>query len=289
MNRPESLKRLCNSLKNTNFLNDTVNIDVYVDAIPKTNLSDVATKVFLDNFEWRHGKLNVFYESTNIGLRNQWMRKITHSSASMIIEDDLIVSPDFYKIAKELLLFVKQQNNNNIFSIAINRLKIILQNDNCPYFNISKCLINFVKHNSSFFIPLMSTWGPIVFRDSWNALVDFYNDFYKISYNLPCIPGAITNKWLDTSGTFMQYYVYKKSLFVMYLNIDSDIVYNTKAKGLHYTGKDFNVNPYFFNYARNNISLNLDYVFDQGFNALNIGLNSSFNLNRNSKTNCKIK
>jgi hypothetical protein len=279
MNRKMSLERLFHSLSAVDFLNDTVNIEVYVDAIPGSNYIDNSTRQFLDTIKWNHGKIDIFFQKINIGLRNQWMRKYNFDVPFTILEDDLLLSQDFYKVTKKAIAFVNSQNSSTIFGIG-HKLKILLKNDNCPYFAPEKCLNKAIKKNCSFFVPIMSTWAPVVFSQSWNLMVDYFIQFSMSKHNYPYIPGAITNKWLETSGTFMQYYLYTKNMFVLYFNIDYDIVHNTKAKGLHFSGKEFNLRPKFFNISLVNITFAKSIVFDHALKKLQNGTNSIFNLKR---------
>lgn len=290
MNRSHSLMRLLNSLQNGKYEQDIVNMEIFVDAMPNTNTSDGLTKTLLQNFEWSFGSLFIEYNKYNFGLKRQWLRKYKYSAPLLILEDDLELSFDFYRIAKQSIRYVNSLNNSKILGISLHQAFFALQRKNCPYFLPQKCLKKFPElKNSSFFAPIMSTWAPIVFSGAWNQLVDYSNYFFNLKNNLPCIPGAITNLWLDTSGTFMQYYLYIKSMFLLYLHIDYDLVFHHREMGLHFKGTEPKKIPKFYKFNQLKIFYNTMYVFDHAYNQLNNGLSSYFNQSMQSITNKQNK
>lgn len=277
MNRPTSLKRLLSSLLSANFTNDTVNLEIIVDALPKNNKIDESTKDIITKYQWPHGKKNIIFKEANCGLKTQWLQEYIFSEPLLLLEDDLIVSPIFYTLIRDILLLKKKKAYlfKNIFGLSLQKLEIILKNDNCPYGKPDICLKKYVKAEQNFFLPIMSTWGPVVFGENFNELIKYATSFSKNFDTYPCIPGAVTNKWLGTSGTLMQYFFYIKNYFMMYFNIKDDLIFNYKEIGLHFNGKE-KKRKIRLVHEKINLKINFKLFFDHGFNPINISKNFTF-------------
>lgn len=286
MNRSKSLERLLLSLSKANFFDDEVNVEIIVDALPNSNSTDFYTFMVLQRFQWKIGTLYISYNKQNVGLRSQWLKKYNLKVPFIILEDDLELSTDFYGVAKRAILYVNSLNSSNVFGISLHKAFFALKNENCPYYLPLRCLAKYPQlRNSSFFAPIMSTWGPILFSHSWNQLIDYSTDFFRVDKNFPCIPGAITNKWTETSGTFMQYYLYIKSFFIMYINLEYDLIFHHREKGLHFRGTEKKQVPKFFSNHLVEIHYSSKFIFDHGYNFLKNGLNTVFDQKLINQTN----
>jgi hypothetical protein len=237
MNRCKSLKRLLNSL-NLGKTNIIINIEFFIDALPQNNSIDINTLSQIHNFQWNYGKKEIFINKRNFGLKNQWLRYYNKTEPLLILEDDMILCRSFLDLSIKALKYLKTLKNENIFGISFQKLRLILKSDNCKNFEPKKCLQKNVKKNHAFFLQQMATWAPIVFSHKWNELVKYYVNSKKSEKRIiHCIPGAISNLWYNTSGTFMQYFFQIKNFSMLYFNTDNHIAINMKEKGLHFKGK----------------------------------------------------
>jgi hypothetical protein len=62
---------------------------------------------FVDGFDWKFGNKVVHYRTNNVGLQAQWLEAWWPSSDhefAFIVEDDLEVSPLFYKFVRGLIV-----------------------------------------------------------------------------------------------------------------------------------------------------------------------------------------
>lgn len=289
MNRPNSLNRLLQSLLHADYCDDIINIEFFVDAQPNSNLIDKKTENIINHFQWKVGSKKVFLNRINAGLKKQWMKYYNESVPFVMIEDDIKVSKDFYKISKKILKFLEPEDTSNIFGISLQNLHLLLKNERCSYFNARYCSGKFVKLNQTFLIPQMSSWAPIVFAKKFNQLIRFYEKFEQQQTFVPCIPGAITNKWLDTAGTFMQYFFYINNYFMIYFNIEKYIIMNFREKGEHFNRNEGFEELEEYDYKKDTISLTLNDYYDHSLKKIKYGDNFSFDQSIQNISNIEKK
>lgn len=114
-NRLSSLTRCLHSLSNADYLSDRVDLHIYIDHFALTNDSKIDQKLeesraileFVDGYKWKFGNKMVHYRTSNVGLQGQWLEGWWPSSDDefvFVLEDDLEVSPLFYKFLRTLIL-----------------------------------------------------------------------------------------------------------------------------------------------------------------------------------------
>ena len=102
-NRPNSMQRLLNSLKVAEYYLDDVPLIISIDNSGSNNVKEVAEK-----FIWPYGKKTIKTYNKRLGLKKHILEcgKYTLSYKNIIVlEDDIYVSPVFYKFAKEAVEF----------------------------------------------------------------------------------------------------------------------------------------------------------------------------------------
>jgi hypothetical protein len=111
-NRLDSLSRCLRSLAAADYLSDRVHLHIYIDHFaPEKNdflALDGAHRIlgFVDGFEWSFGEKLVHYRTGNAGLQAQWLEAWWPSSDdefAFVVEDDLEVSPLYYKFLRSLI------------------------------------------------------------------------------------------------------------------------------------------------------------------------------------------
>ncbi len=290
MNRPQSLTRMLSSLKLMRIENHTVNIEFFIDAVPITNTIDINTINIIKNFVWAYGEKTFKTNPINKGLNYQWMKPYYSKAPLLILEDDIVLCKYFFDFAQSALHNIANNSQKNIFGVSFQNLRLILKDDNCPNFETNKFLSNNVNLNSTFFLMQMSTWAPIVFSDKWNELINFYKQCQLMNIT-HCIPGSISNLWYETSGSFMQFFLYIKQYFLMYFYLGKPIIINKFENGLHFKNVMQEKNPICEDFSKIQITFNQNVFYDQGFNiytSKNISLESFKNKSRTSKI-CKYK
>ncbi|RRT72820.1 hypothetical protein B296_00021249 [Ensete ventricosum] len=116
--RIDSLRRCLRSLAAADYAGDRVHLHVLVDHFRPANESSapsVDRKLeesrrildLIDLFRWVHGEKIVHYRTANAGLQAQWLEAWWPSSDdefAFVVEDDLELSPLYYKFLKRLIL-----------------------------------------------------------------------------------------------------------------------------------------------------------------------------------------
>lgn len=124
-NRPDSLKRLLDSLANANYTNVDSDGVTLVISIDKSD-TDAVTKL-AEEYNWPYGKKVVMARKERMGLKEHVLAcgDLTEEYGSIIVlEDDLYVSPEFYDYAVHALDFVEDDERiggvslyNHLFNV----------------------------------------------------------------------------------------------------------------------------------------------------------------------------
>ena len=296
MNRPNSLNRLLNSLANAFYSADEINLEIFIDALPKNNTSCNKTIEIAKNFLWEHGRKKIIKNTKNLGHIKQWFQRPLSIKPFFIIEDDLILSPYFYSVVKKALKNNNTSNNKDVLGFSLQKLRYVIVNDNCKNYDPDRCIKkNGIPRNSVYFLNQFSPWAPFVFSEKWNELINYYEQNEKKSKKvIHCIPNAISNLWYNASDTFAQYFMYEKGYFLMFFNTINEISHNFLEKGLHFSGKKMAMNYTLFNITENELVFERKYFFDVGFNRIKntdaFPSNTTFsNNNLNFTQKCKVR
>lgn len=117
--RLDSLARCLRSLAAADYLSDRVSLHVFLDHFPALSVNASSAEAdrklaesrrivdFADTFQWRFGEKIVHFRTLNAGLQSQWLEAWWPSSDdefAFVVEDDLEVSPLYYKFLRSLIL-----------------------------------------------------------------------------------------------------------------------------------------------------------------------------------------
>ncbi|MDM0948410.1 hypothetical protein QTI79_04160 [Clostridium perfringens] len=202
-NRPNSMQRLLNSLKVAEYYLDDVPLIISIDNSGSNNVKEVAEK-----FIWPYGKKTIKTYNKRLGLKKHILEcgKYTLSYKNIIVlEDDIYVSPVFYKFAKEAVEFYK--NNKQIAGISLysHACNVVC---NRPFSPIA-------DRYDTYFMKFAQSWGQVWMKESWNEFINWLNseDSQKNLSNE--VPESINN-WPETSWLkyHIKYLVDKNKYFV---------------------------------------------------------------------------
>ena len=102
-NRANSLKRLLDSLNKAEYAGDGVKVEIWIDR-SQTGVIHEPTVDVAKNFQFFHGSSEVIIRPVHAGLYGQWLTTwhpmLTTTEIAVILEDDITVSPYFYKYLK---------------------------------------------------------------------------------------------------------------------------------------------------------------------------------------------
>ncbi|MBP2626286.1 MAG: glycosyl transferase family 2 [Firmicutes bacterium] len=203
-NRKESLKRILLSLNNARYDDDRVRLIISIDKSENDDILQIANDCL-----WDHGEKIVEMQSEHLGLHRHVIKCGDMSekySNIILLEDDLYVSPNFYRYSKSALSFYKL--DKQIAGISLYSQK----------FNESAWLpFEPIKSNGdTFFMQLASSWGQVWCFEQWSDFKKWYFQNISISIDESSkLPMNIV-MWPETSWKkyFMKYLVEKDKYFV---------------------------------------------------------------------------
>ncbi|KAL7126972.1 hypothetical protein ABFS83_14G223100 [Erythranthe nasuta] len=208
-NRLSSLSRCLNSLSKANYdAGDAVHLHVYIDHFPLDSRNDsaeldgklsVSRQIvdFVDGFDWRFGEKLVHYRTTNAGLQAQWLEAWWPSSDhefAFVVEDDLEVSPLYYRFLKAVILNYYYNASNfspSIYGASLQRPRFV------PGKHGNKMQLD--GENQIFLYELVGTWGQLLFPKPWKEFRLWY-DTHKAKGMKPLLDGMVTTGWYKKMG-----------------------------------------------------------------------------------------
>ena len=189
--RRDSIERLLRSLERANYDGDTVDLVFSIDNSGTRIVEECA-----EEYEWKHGKKIIRTFPQRQGLRNHILSCGNYFSEYdwlIVLEDDLIVSPNFYQYAKQTVEFY--QNDDRIAGISL-------------YSHKRNALANrvFVPQDSRydvFFQQYAQSWGQVWMKDAWQKFMNWYSEHENESLESDNFPQRISN-W---SSSWLKYHI----------------------------------------------------------------------------------
>ena len=229
-NRPFYLSNLLNSLRITNFLNNRVDIEFFIDY--EKSALNLETQKIVEDFKWIYGHKFIRKNKKRKGHSMQWMVPFKDNCSHLILEDDMIVDKNFFIYLRNIYKEYINSKIQNIYGIALHYQHLNMQNVRFHHYDVQKYLKLKFNYTNIYMHSQVSTWGPVFFSKPWNELVTLYKYYVKRKIQT-CIPFSVMYDWrlrLDNWERVMNFLVYAKSLFMIYLNINEDLVLNKKGK-----------------------------------------------------------
>lgn len=300
-NRPESLNRILKSLSMSNYDNDKVTLYISIDKAKEFNKDNEECVSIAKKFIWKFGDKIVDYKTENLGLRKHILScgNLTNKFDNIImLEDDILVSQNFYIYAKNVLEHYK--NDTNIAGFGLYSFQKCPQN-NLPFYPLQ-------TEYDVFFMQYACSWGQMWTKKQWN---DFYN-WYEINKDKDLhsdnFPNYIAN-WPKSSWLkyYMKYLTESNKFFIYPYNSyttnftdigthnkTADIAYQTilsnrTAKNLNFCTIDETLAVYdiFFENLNSNKIMNIPTEITTNFYNCKENFNTNYLLTR-EKLNYKI-
>ena len=162
-NRLESLKRIAGSLLQAEYPQGAELI-ISIDRGDNRDVLDYA-----DGFAWPFGEKRVIYLPENLGLKRHILTcgDLTKDYDGIILlEDDLVVSPDFYRYAQECFDFVKGKRGIAGVALYNHRLSQLTE----------KIFEPLEDGFDNWYFRYACSWGQLWLKESW---ADFRAWFYE--------------------------------------------------------------------------------------------------------------
>lgn len=204
-NRPDTLKRLLKSIENANYSDNNIELIISLD---KAVNEDEVVKVSND-FNWRYGKKIIRRFPERQGLRKHIIQcgdLAEKYGAVIILEDDLLVAPDYYEYVKAALDYYKDEEC--ITGIAL------YSHEWNGY--ARKNFVPMADQYDTYLGQYSITWGQCWTFKWWNKFKKWYFSHEDKLIENPNIPMNI-NHWSDNSWGkyFVNYIVEQDKYYVI--------------------------------------------------------------------------
>lgn len=159
-NRVKSIDRLLKSINNADI--DSADLIISID---KSNTD--AVEKYADSFEWKYGNKRIIKHTENLGLRKHILSVgslLKEYESIIVLEDDIIVAPGFYRYATAAASFYSEEEN--IAGISLYNYEFNYQT--FQPFNALK------NEYDVYFMQIAMSWGQVWMRKSWNRFYEWY-------------------------------------------------------------------------------------------------------------------
>lgn len=210
-NRPKSVARLLESIKRAYFEVDDITLIISIDY---SNINDEMLKIAND-FNWQYGKKIINKHKENLGLKKHILECGDYSKkygAVIVLEDDLVVSKNFYSYILQALNFY--YDNENIAGISLY---------SHAWNGYAK--VPFIPEKNSYdvyFGQYSISWGQCWTEYQWNSFKEWMNKSHD--YGAIEVPRQVT-RWGNKSwGKYYAYYIseVKKYYVVPYISLTTN-------------------------------------------------------------------
>ena len=219
-NREESLKRLLDYIDQADYSSfDGIDLVISIDYWKKNN----PCYRIADEYNWRFGRKRVIKHKKNLGLKEHILLcgDMTETFGSIILlEDDIIVSPAFYKYAAAACEYYKC--HEEVMGVGLYSSK---QYGATEYpFEPEK------NGKDTYYEKWVVTWGECFNRDRWREFREWYSRNSGELREIADVPHYITH-WEKSWSKYLAYYMNERNLFFVspYESYSS----NYHDKGIH--------------------------------------------------------
>jgi len=191
-NRILSIKRLLDSLLKANYDNLDVPLVISID-----KSDDFELYSFVENFQWPFGDKFVNIQTTKLGLKDHIFKCGSYTKyfkAIILLEDDIFVSPEFYRYIDETLAVYGRENKIAGISLYKNEFNGFV---NLPFSSLN-------VGSDVFLMQAVTSWGECWNERMWNSFMD-WNESNEINFEILDMPNQIKT-W--TRAWSKYYYAY---------------------------------------------------------------------------------
>lgn len=161
-NRLKSVKRLVDSLQKAWYDGDSVDLIVSID---KSKSDEVER--WAETVTWTYGKYMPVKHDKNLGLRAHVLEcgnRVNDYDAIAVFEDDVTVSPNFYRFAKQCV--EKYQDDERVAGISLYAF---------PHAGLSvHPFTPLYSGYDVFFMNIAQSWGQVWMKRQWNEFYEWY-------------------------------------------------------------------------------------------------------------------
>ncbi|WLE95567.1 MAG: hypothetical protein QTN59_12860 [Candidatus Electrothrix communis] len=205
-NRLHTLERLLDSLLVADYPSGKkIPLIISLDYCVEEGANQV--KEFADSVHWPYGSKEIILHSCRLGLKEHILRcgDLTEKYDSVIVlEDDLFVSPAYYRYSIDALKFFQDDDRIAGISLYSHKSNPCLYRDFEPLHG----------GGDNYFLQFASSWGQVWSRKHWRDFRDWYDQGQVVHVDDPLPDEVIA--WPETSWLkfFIKYMVVCDKFFV---------------------------------------------------------------------------
>ncbi len=234
-NRKQSIERLLFSLNQADYENEKITLIISID---KSNTNIV--EEYADQFNWIHGEKIVDCHTCNLGLKAHMLslgKWFEDYDALVILEDDIVVSSQFFNYAKACVY--KYKDNPQIAGISLYSFSVNYQTG-LPFIPM---------HNGQdvYFMNCAMSWGEVWMKEQWRDFYKWYqknNDFSPSSEIPFCLFKWSKNSWLK----FHTRYCIETNKYFVFPYISYSTNYGDN--GVHHSGYGYDTAQVVIEYGK---------------------------------------
>ena len=173
-NRLESLKRILASLSRGEYPREPVELIISIDRGDNQEVLQYA-----EAFPWPHGEKRVIYRPENLGLKRHILTcgDLTQDHDGIILlEDDLVVSPDFYRYAQECCTFVQGQDRIAGVALYNHRLSQLTE----------KVFEPLEDGFDNWYFRYACSWGQMWTKEQWALFKAWFTEHSDYDFAASC-------------------------------------------------------------------------------------------------------
>ena len=191
-NRAKSLKRLLDSIEKAEYDTNDVLLIISIDKGDNADVLNVANQ-----FQWSHGPKEVRYQQTNLKLRKHILQcgdlSLKYGNV-IVLEDDLFVSPCFYRYACQALAFTSDNDRIGGISLYAHAYNV----------NVFEPFSPILDGADNWYFQFASSWGQAWSAQQWAGFKQWYEDNEGKDLAADNIPTTVTN-W--SANSWLKYYI----------------------------------------------------------------------------------
>lgn len=209
-NRVDSLSRLLGSLEHA-YYNEEVTLIISVDK----SKTDIVER-YAEEYQWSYGEKIVDKHEKNLGLRPHMMslgKWFDRYEALVVLEDDIIVSPNFYNYSSQAV--EKYRDNPDIAGVSLYGMYI--------NYLTSYPFTPLKDETDAFFMNSAISWGEVWMKNQWEEFFNWYQNNLSFGQS-DMIPERLF-EWGDKSWLkyHTRYCIEKNKYFVYpYVSLSSN-------------------------------------------------------------------
>ena len=226
-NRPRSLYRLLKSLRDAQYLSDSVNLFVNLE-----QTADQATRSLVTDAHWPYGSFQVRHRIVLGGLMTSVIESwypANNDTYGVILEDDVEVSPLFYSWLKYTILKYRygpaKSSSSWMFGVSLYQHKVAeLHADGRHAFDASSILAEAdIPATSPYLSQVPCSWGAVYFPEIWREFHDFVSHRLaeeRLDLAEIIVPDSRSNRWLRSWKRYFIELIYLRGYAQLYPNYE---------------------------------------------------------------------